>query len=196
MIGDIEVTLRGGKTRRPGSELSFARSLMRHTLGVGALALTVLALTSAGCGGGGDRSTATLTGTSGEVGHGREKQDPSQVASSPTINPRAAGHRACRGATPVEVARRYQVIAHRRGPRKRFAELVVHPSPEVESSPGYPRLVAALYATTVPAGQRTQAAEGCVEELAAASHGGKAPSSRMGQEGLPGRGSQEQKGSN
>jgi hypothetical protein len=93
------------------------------------------------------------------------------------------------------MAQRYRAIARRPGERRQFAALVVDPTPAIEESPGYPRLVAALYATTVPAPGREQAAAGCAEELAAASHGGKAPSSRMGQEELPGKGSQEQKGS-
>jgi hypothetical protein len=93
------------------------------------------------------------------------------------------------------MAQRFRGIAQRPGERQRFAALVVDPTPAIKESPGYPRLVAALYATTVPAPGREHAATGCAEELAAATHGGEAPSSRMGQEELPSEGSQDRKGS-
>jgi hypothetical protein len=158
---------------------------------------------SVGCGGD-DMSTTTNgktpTSTDGKTS---EQSDRPQTVHGPTTPPgspaaedaRAAGRRACHGQTPVEVAQRFRAIAQRPGERRQFAALVVDPTPTVEESPGYPRLVAALYATTVPTPGREQAAAGCAEELAAASHGGEAPSSRMGQEELPGAGSQEQKGS-
>ncbi len=80
---------------------------------------------------------------------------------------RAAGREACAGMTPLEAARRFQAAARRAGVKKRFAQLTAQPPPSVAESPGYPRLVGALYATTVPGPARTEAAAGCAEELAA-----------------------------
>jgi hypothetical protein len=84
----------------------------------------------------------------------------------PAGSVREAGREACRGASPLEIARRYEASATDAQVRKRFAELVAHPTAALEKSPGYPRLVAALYASTVPVAQRAQAAAGCAEELA------------------------------
>ena len=77
----------------------------------------------------------------------------------------AAGRKACRGLTPLQAAKRYAPLAREAGVRKSFTELVSHPSPAMKSSQGFPRLVAALYASTLPAPQRADAAAGCAEEL-------------------------------
>jgi len=111
------------------------------------VSLCLLALALGGCGGG-KGSTVTVTSEQS-----------------------AAGRLTCEDKTPLEVAQRLRSIAEHRGPRKRFAEMVVDPTPAIEESPGYPRLVAALYATTLPPPKRAQAAAACAEELAAASHG-------------------------
>jgi hypothetical protein len=69
--------------------------------------------------------------------------------------------------TPREAAARFAAGARRAGVKKRFAELAADPPPSVAESPGYPRLVGALYASTVPGPRRAEAAAGCVRELAA-----------------------------
>jgi hypothetical protein len=69
--------------------------------------------------------------------------------------------------TALEAAEKFKVSARRAGAEKRFLELVTEPSPAVERSAGYPRLVAAFYATTLTERQRVPAAAGCAEELAA-----------------------------
>jgi hypothetical protein len=80
--------------------------------------------------------------------------------------------------TTLRVAEKFSVAAHQAGAAKHFIELVVEPSAAVQASPGYPRLVAALYATTLPESERTPAAAGCVEELTAPEEGDKAASGR------------------
>jgi hypothetical protein len=107
---------------------------------------------------------------------------------------REAGRRACSGLTAREAARRYRDDALRAGVRRSFAALVADPPDRVAASRGYPRLVAALYATTVAAPARREAAAGCAQELAAPSGGGRASSTRTGQEELPLAGSNQQKG--
>lgn len=74
---------------------------------------------------------------------------------------------ACSGMTPLEAAQHYEQAARRAGASKRFVELVTEPTPEVESSPGYPRLVGAFYASTLPPKDRAAAAAACAKELAA-----------------------------
>jgi hypothetical protein len=71
------------------------------------------------------------------------------------------------GMQPVEAALRFKDAAKRAGAHQRFVALVTEPTPAVERSPGYPRLVAAFYATSLPSPERTLAAAGCAEELAA-----------------------------
>jgi hypothetical protein len=145
----------------------------RRRLGLHWVALTIAVLAFAGCGGGGgeDGSSTTRSETSEKSGYGKPGANTAPATSPSADRARAAGRRACRGQTPAEVAYRYRAIARRPGERRRFAALVVDPTPAIEESPGYPRLVAAFYATTVPAPVRAQAAAGCAEELAAASHG-------------------------
>ncbi|HEU4737938.1 MAG TPA: hypothetical protein VFS54_02520 [Solirubrobacterales bacterium] len=68
---------------------------------------------------------------------------------------------------PAEAALHFKAAAEQAGAHGRFVELVTKPPPAVEQSPGYPRLVAAFYATALPPPQRALAAAGCAEELAA-----------------------------
>jgi hypothetical protein len=69
--------------------------------------------------------------------------------------------------TPLEAAHHYEKAARQAGASRRFVALVTEPTPAVEGSPGYPRLVAAFYATTLPPAQRAAAAAACAKELAA-----------------------------
>jgi hypothetical protein len=69
--------------------------------------------------------------------------------------------------TPVEVAHRFKSEAESAGAHDRFLEAVTEPAGAVKNSPGYPRLVAALYAMSRPQAQRALAAAGCAQELAA-----------------------------
>lgn len=73
----------------------------------------------------------------------------------------------CRGMTPTEAAHYYKGAARQAGASRRFVELVTEPMPAVESSPGYPRLVGAFYASTLPPKKRAAAAAACAKELAA-----------------------------
>lgn len=73
----------------------------------------------------------------------------------------------CRGMSPLEAARHYEREVRDAGASKRFLELVTDPTPAVESSPGFPRVVAAFYATTLPPDQRAAAATACAKELVA-----------------------------
>jgi hypothetical protein len=74
---------------------------------------------------------------------------------------------ACGGMTPLEAALYYEGQASETGASKRFIELVTEPTPAVEASPGYPRLVGAFYASTLPPARRAAAAAACTKELAA-----------------------------
>jgi hypothetical protein len=84
-----------------------------------------------------------------------------------TAPKRADGDRACQGLTPIEAAHRYKKAARQAGASRRFVELVTEPTHAVESSPGYPRLVGAFYASTLPPKKRAAAAAACAKELAA-----------------------------
>lgn len=84
---------------------------------------------------------------------------------------REAGKRACAGMTPPEAAEHFEIPARLAGVDKKFAEFVADPPTSTAGSAGYPRLVAALYATTVPAAEREEAAAGCTEELTPPSGG-------------------------
>lgn len=122
-----------------------------------------------------------LASCSGEAGSGNtsgESRKPTPSTSSghgPVARPsaeqaqvwQAAGRDACEGMQPVEAALRFKAAAERAGAHRRFVELVTEPTSAVEQSPAYPRLVAALYATTLPGPRRALAAAGCAEELAA-----------------------------
>ena len=97
------------------------------------------------------------------------------------------GRRVCKGMTALEVAEKFKAKARHAGAQKRFLELVTEPTPAVEASSGYPQLVAAFYATTLPESERAPAAAGCAAELAASREGGEASSDRTGQEKAAGR---------
>lgn len=126
--------------------------------------LALLAL--AGCSGEGDSTDSSRPEGSAS---------PTSSGQGPAARPaaeearawRATGRAACAGMQPVEVARHFKEAAERAGAHGRFVGLVTEPTAAVEQSPGYPKLVAAFYATTLPAPQRTLAAAGCAEELAA-----------------------------
>lgn len=120
--------------------------------------LAIVAVAAEGCGNG-DETTQAAPRSQAEVVAGGDHPDDASA--------REEGRRACEGMDPLEAARHYVKAARRAGVRKRFAELVTEPPPKVEASPGYPQLVAALYATTVPGPRRAEAAAGCAEELAA-----------------------------
>lgn len=96
--------------------------------------------------------------------------------------------------TALEVAEKFKARVRRAGAQKRFLELVTEPTPAVESSSGYRQVVAAFYATTLPASQRTPAAAGCAEQLAAYREGGEGLSDRTGQEKAAGESGHHQKG--
>lgn len=130
----------------------------------------VLVAALVGCGGGGNTSQ---TASSQPPKHARGAKRATVSGS------RAEGRQACRGLTPIDAARRFRTDAVKAGVRRSFAQRVADPTAAVESSPGYPRLVAALYATTVEPKARAQAAAGCAEMLAAQA-GGKASSERAG----------------
>jgi hypothetical protein len=106
------------------------------------------------------------------------------------------GRKACQGMTPLDAARHFEAAARRAGVTKRFAELATEPSAKVEASSGYPRLAAAIYATTTPEKSRAAAAAGCAEELAADGEGGGVSSEQTGQTASPSQGDASQKGSN
>jgi hypothetical protein len=67
--------------------------------------------------------------------------------------------------SPLTAATHFRKAALKAGVTPRFARLVAEPSPSVAASPGYPKLVAALYATTVREADRREAAAGCTEAL-------------------------------
>lgn len=126
---------------------------------------SALVVIFAGCGGG----QATSTPAAASAAHAPE------AIEKPLPGPnRALGRRACEGMTPLEAARHYERAALRAGASARLVELVTEPPLSTEQSQGYPRLVAAFYATTLPPVQRAAAAAGCAEELAAPARGGKA----------------------
>src|SRR6476659_7079510 len=114
-------------------------------------------LGSTGCGSDEGQTTSTIAST-----------HPSSSTSAKLADSggaRAAGRRACEGMTPLEAARHYEAAARRAGVTKRFAKLATEPTSEVEASSGYPRLAAAIYATTTPEKGRASAAAGCAEVL-------------------------------
>ena len=74
---------------------------------------------------------------------------------------------ACGGMTPLEAAQHFEEAAREAGASRRFIELVTEPTPDVEASPAYPRLVGAFYASTLPPAERAAAAAACAKELAA-----------------------------
>ena len=152
---------------------------------------SVLAL--AGCGSGDDGTSSTVAGTTQAEHHSAEAAG---AATAHDESARAAGRKACKGMTPLEVARHFEAAARRAGATKRFVQLATEPSAKVESSAGYPRLAAAIYATTTPEKSRAQAAAGCAEELAVNGEDGEAAPERAGQTAPPSQGGADQRGSN
>ncbi|HET9593730.1 MAG TPA: hypothetical protein VFP17_12535 [Solirubrobacterales bacterium] len=166
---------------------------MERTTGKACTALAFASLLAlAGCGSGGD--TTSSTGTRATTAH--HPAATAAAASPHDATARAAGRRACAGMTPLEAARHYEAAARSAGVTKRFAKLVTEPTAKVESSSGYPRLAAALYATTTPAKGRADAAAGCAEELAVDGEDGEAMPRRAGQTAPTSQGGADQKGSN
>ncbi len=166
-------------------------------MGVGRTTCTALAFASllalAGCGGGDDGTSSTVARTT------HAEQGSAEVAGAAYAHDaaaRAIGRKACQGMTPLEAARHFEAAARRAGVTKRFAKLATEPTAKVESSSGYPRLAAAIYATTVPEKGRAAAAAGCAEVLAADGEGGGVSSERTGQTASPSQGGAQQKGSN
>ncbi|HEX6206487.1 MAG TPA: hypothetical protein VFZ29_11845 [Solirubrobacterales bacterium] len=132
------------------------------------LLLLLLLPVIGGCGGTAENTTTAPDGSA------RIETRPS-TASGPVANPtpqqarawRAIGRRACEGMKPLQAAHHFEPAVRAAGAEERFIELVTEPDPAVEGSPGYPRLVAAFYATTLPEPQRVLAAAACAKELAA-----------------------------
>ncbi len=163
---------------------------------IGAVAVFVVA-SMCGCGGGGDTAPPpkALGASSSErpttsVGHG----PPVRLSVRQRQAYRRLGSRACRGMTSLQAAERFRPKVRRAGVQRRFVKAVTEPTSAVEASPGYPRLVAAFYATTLPESERTPAAAGCAEELVAYREGGKASSDRTRQKTAAREGGQHQKG--
>ena len=96
---------------------------------------------------------------------GKDAVSDTETPSRSNDEAREVGRTACEGMTPLEAAARYEVRARAAGVGREFARYVAHPPASVERSNGYPRLVAALYASTLPGGDRGAAAAGCTEEL-------------------------------
>jgi hypothetical protein len=135
----------------------------------GLLVLVLLVVAMAGCGDGDDSTTVPTKAAP------VDRALPDGTAAGPAG---AKGRRACQGLTPLQAAQRYRKAARRAGATKLFIASVAEPDPATETSPGYPRLVAALFATTVPPRDQTEAAAGCAEELAASIKGGGTASAR------------------
>jgi hypothetical protein len=152
------------------------------------VALLVAALGLLGCGSGGGTTDAGATGA--------PTSEPASEQLPPAAGARRAGQRACAGMTPLEAARHFEGPARKAGVKVNFAKFVAQPPSSTINSPGYPRLVAAIYASTLPPKQRAEAAAGCAERLALSSSGGQGSSKRATQEGLPSAGGTNKKGSN
>jgi hypothetical protein len=170
---------------RPGGFVQPRWRWQRLGMFCAALALTTPAVS--GCG-----DAVTVATTAGGAATPRTDASPPSAAALRAA--REAGRLACRGKTPLQAAHRYLPAAKRAGVRRHFATLVADPPAAIADSSGYPRLVAALYATTVPGPERREAAAGCAEELAAPGRGRKAPSNWTGNSELPPDGGRQQKG--
>jgi hypothetical protein len=144
---------------------------MRMRVCIAVLVAIAIGAIAEGCGSGGARSAnrsggspssvePLSTGVTHEVSH-RVKLSPAEESAA-----QAMGRRACAHQTAIQVARRYVGGARRAGLTKSFASFAVHPPPSIESSSGYPRLAASVYAKTVPPRKSVAAASGCAEELA------------------------------
>jgi hypothetical protein len=145
---------------------------MNRAQGSSLVALLVLAVALSGCGsGGGSSSVATEAAPASHQQATTAKGPDVALSSAATKAARAAGRKACSALTPLQAAGRFELPARKAGASKDFASYIAHPPPSTLNSPGFPRLVAALYATTLPAKQRADAAAGCAEELASPSSG-------------------------
>jgi hypothetical protein len=162
------------------------------TLGA-ALALSA-ALVATGCGTGNEATSAPHDSQAPHVDGERAASKPASKADPSRV--RGIGQAACAGMTPIEAAAHFEGPARRAGVEKKFAKYVAEPPTSIVNSPGYPRLVAAIYASTLPVKQRAEAAAGCAESLALSSSGGQGSSKRAMQEGPSSSGGQVQKGSN
>jgi hypothetical protein len=160
---------------------------------IGGIISAVLVLGLLGCGGDDEQTTSAADLTNSSE---RPSAETAGSAAAQGDAARAAGRKACEGMTPLEAARHYEASARKAGATKGFVELSTEPSAKVESSSGYPRLAAAIYATTTPVKSRAQAAAGCAEVLAADGEGGEVSSERTGQTVPPSQGGADQKGSN
>jgi hypothetical protein len=160
-------------------------------LGALAVGLLLLSFASVGCGGGTETtSTAPVASGSGET------DQTVALPAAEAADARKAGQQACDGMTPLEAAKHFEEPARRAGVDKDFAKFVAEPSAATVNSPGYPRLVAATYASTLPVKQRPEAAAGCAESLASRSSGGQGSSKRATRQGPSATGGPEEKGSN
>lgn len=148
-------------------------------------------LVIAGCGAGRDGTIPTISRAPQAEQPADEEPEPAEAHAAA----RAMGRKACEGMSPLQAARHYEAAARRAGVTKRFARLAAEPTAKVESSSGYPRLVAALYAMTTPEKGRAQAAAGCAEELAVNGEDGEASPERAGQTAPTSQGGADQKGS-
>jgi hypothetical protein len=150
---------------------------MNRVIAPALFALLLLAVALGGCGGTGG-TTGTQQKSEAAAPISKQQSDAKQPEAAPS--PAAAkaagetGRKACKGLTPLQAAQRYAPAARNAGVTKAFAAFIADPNPHTVSSPGFPRLVAALYATTLPAGQRASAAAGCAAELASAPDAGQA----------------------
>lgn len=158
--GKFRVARSHGRSGRPAQIEAGGESLKHQFLSALSVLGAVLALS--GCGGDGGPATATVTSAVSRT----DAPAPGSGAKGSVSGARAAGRRACRGADPLEIARRYESSAQAAGASKQFVALAAHPTPAMRRSAGYPRLAAAIYAATRPPSQRAQAAAGCAEELA------------------------------
>jgi hypothetical protein len=152
-----------GPTSNPAG-INFADGHGRR-LAVAVTACTLVLGSLTGCGHG----TAGSVSTRSDSSRAESGSEPARAATDSAFD---AGQLACRGLTPIEAARHFRDAALAAKVRLHFVELVAEPGAKIESSSGYPRLVAALYATTVPAADRASAAAGCAKELSAANGGG------------------------
>jgi hypothetical protein len=132
----------------------------------------VLLLAAVALGGCGSADEGGLSATTAASSARPSAKSSATLSSAAAHSARAAGRKACSGLTPLQAAQRYAPHARAAGVRESFIALVANPTPSIENSPGFPRLVAALYASTLPAPQRADAAASCAEELAPPSREG------------------------
>jgi hypothetical protein len=156
------------------------KTSVRHDLmgRCGLLLLAFLALAAAVLGCGSSHAARGSSTSTSVVPPDHRSPDPSRALADPSVA--EIGRRACSDMSPREAAARFASAARRAGVRASFIAMAVHPPASVQRSAGYPRLVAALYASTLPEAEQAQAAAECARELAAGSHGDGALSIRAG----------------